>query len=137
MYDKQKDLSKKLSRANEMLAMIQSQGVRVMGHVGGEQEEEADLRDLRMVAKTHLLSLLRFDVLDENVLTLISHPGYKIVIGQILGQEIPASTDPNFPKVFNNAFFQLQFTDRLLSYMSWGESARYTGSCTCSCSTTK
>ncbi len=117
-------MKKKLERVVEILTKFQQEGAPVAGQVGGGQEETSDLRDLRIAAKTQLLSLLRFDILDENVLDVISHPGYKVVIGQILGQEIPASSDPAFPKVLNNAFFQLQFTDRLLAYMCWGESAR-------------
>ena len=117
-------MKRKLERVLEILTTFQTEGAPVAGHLPGGQEETSDLRDMRIAAKTQLLSLLRFDVLDENVLEVITHPGYKVVIGQILGQEIPASSDATFPKVFNNAFFQLQFTDRLLSYMCWGESAR-------------
>ncbi len=124
MFEETRTIRSKLERAVEILTKFQHEGAPVAGQVAGGAEETADLRDLRIAAKTQLMSLLRFDVLDENVLSVISHPGYKVVIGQILGQEIPASSDPTFPKVFNNAFFQLQFTDRLLAYMCWGESAR-------------
>ncbi len=122
--DEQKTIKSKIEKILEILTKFQHEGAPVAGQLPGGQEESSDLRDMRIAAKTQLLSLLRFDILDENVLEVVSLPGYKVVIGQILGQEIPASSDPNFPKVFNNAFFQLQFTDRLLAYMCWGESAR-------------
>ena len=113
-----------MKRALEILTRFEMEGAPVKGTLAASGMDPTLLRELRINAKASVMQVLRFNILTEEVLILISHPGYKMVIAELVGPLLPPQSDPDFPKAFNSVFFEMQFSDRLLAYMSWGESKK-------------
>ena len=113
-----------MKRVLEILTRFELEGAPVKGTLQASGLDPTLLRELRMTAKSSVMQVLRFDVLTEEVLVLLSHPGYKMVVAELVGPLLPPQSDPDFPKQFNSVFFEMQFSDRLLAYMSWGESKK-------------
>ena len=116
--------NKQVGRVLEILTRFEMEGTPVRGTLEASGLDPQLLRELRLAAKASVMQVLRFDILSEEVLLLVSHPGYKMVIAEMVGPLLPPQSDPDFPKAFNTVFFEIQFSDRLLAYMSWGESKK-------------
>ncbi len=85
-----------------------------------DMQEELDLKHEAMNLLDRYLPM---DLIDENAVKLLSDESFQGAISQVILSKIDvAVSDSSFPRNFNKAFWNEQFSNRVISYMYWGTS---------------
>ena len=85
-----------------------------------DMQEELDLKHEAMNLLDRYLPM---DLIDENAVKLLSDESFQGAISQVILSKIDvAVSDSSFPRNFNKAFWNEQFSNRVISYIYWGTS---------------
>ena len=90
----------------------------------GKNEINSEMKALRTKALIELDTFLPIDAWTKESLTLLRSDAYQEAIAEKIMAKLPRKNDPAFGPIFNRAFFETQFSYRLIAYSFWGSTSK-------------